>query len=444
MPKNANPQGRNVSVADRIGALMQHLNITAAHFGASAPMELAAFVSANSDAVSSLTLLNASRFPLDVLPAISDRLLMFSGDTGLGGEAMRRASPLLAGAQIVEFADYPAAVWTDMAADHAEQIAGMMLKFLAEQDQRRAAAKFSGEEREGVVAGITFEISGEGPAIFLFPALLAPSQWNPVLDRLADKFTVIRLGGPHLGMVAVLEDRGGDQSSIRALRGMLHDAQVRSTDRLLEVGCGSGVISRWLAREKICATPVTAIDLNPFLLREAEALAEAEGLGDVVEFETGNAEALPFPDNTFDAVLSVTLIEECDADRALNEMVRVLKPGGRAMIKVRACDMNVLWNLPVEADIKAKAEAPIRQVAAAGCADASLMQRLQVAGLEGVIAYPTFFSGEAHQDYFEPIALARLNDQEQAVWQAAKATALADETFYMMHPAHCAVGTKPS
>lgn len=114
------------------------------------------------------------------------------------------------------------------------------------------------------------------------------------------------------------------------------------------------------------------------------------------------------------------------------------------MIKVRACDMNVLWNLPVEADIKAKAEAPIRQVAAAGCADASLMQRLQVAGLEGVIAYPTFFSGEAHQDYFEPIALARLNDQEQAVWQAAKATALADETFYMMHPAHCAVGTKPS
>jgi hypothetical protein len=134
VPKNENPQERNVSVADRIGALMQHLNITAAHFGASAPMELAAFVSAKSDAVSSLTLLNASRFPLDVLPAISDRLLMFSGDTGLGGEAMRRASPLLTGAQIVEFADYPAAVWTDMAADHAEQIAGMMLKFLAEQD----------------------------------------------------------------------------------------------------------------------------------------------------------------------------------------------------------------------------------------------------------------------------------------------------------------------
>jgi SAM-dependent methyltransferase len=422
VPKKANPEGGNVSVADRICALMQHLNITTAHFAASAPMELAAFLSANPDAVSSLTLLNASRFPLDVLPSISDRLLMFSG---------------------VEFADYPAAVWTDMAADHAEQIIGAMLEFLVDQDQGRPATKFSGEQREGVIAGITFDITGEGPALFLFPAQLAPSQWDPVFGSLAEKFAVIRVGGPHLGMVAVLEDRGGDQTSIRALRGMLDDAQVRPTNRLLEVGCGSGVISRWLAREKVCATPLTAIDLNPFLLREAGALAEAEGLGNAIEFETGNAEELPYPDDTFDAVLSVTVIEECDADRAIGEMVRVLRPGGRAMIKVRACDMNVLWNLPVEAEIKVKAEAPIRQVAATGCADASLMQRLKSAGLERVIAYPTFFGGEAHQDYFEPITLARLDDQEQAAWKAAKAVALADGTFYMMHPAHCAVGTKP-
>lgn len=433
----------SVMTADRIGVLMQHLDITAAHFGTSAPMELADFMSANSDALSSLTLLNASRLPLDTLPSFTDRLLIFSGDAGLGGEAMQQARPSVAGARIVEFSDYPAAVWTDMAADHADRIAGSMLEFLARQDQTRPATRLSVEEREGAIAGITFKMSGEGPAILLFPAMLAPSQWNPVLDRLTEKFTVVRLGGPHLGIVAVLEDRGGDRSSIRALRGMLDDAQVHSTDRLLEVGCGSGIISRWLAREPVCATPINAIDLNPFLLDEARALAEEEGLGDAIEFETGNAEALPYPDNTFDVALSVTLIEECDADKAISEMVRVLKPGGRVMIKVRACDMNVLWNLPVEADIRAKAEAPIRQVGPAGCADASLMQRLHTAGLEAVIAYPTFFGGEAHQDYFEPIALSRLNDEERTAWRVAKAAALAEGTFYMMHPAHCGVGTKP-
>ena len=164
-----------------------------------------------------------------------------------------------------------------------------------------------------------------------------------------------------MGMVAVLEDRGSDRSSIRALNGLLHDAQVQPTDRLLEVGCGSGVIARWLAREQLCATPVTAIDLNPYLLNEARALADTEGLGGAIAFETGNAESLPYGDNSFDVVLSVTLIEECDADIAIREMARVTRPGGRVAIKVRACDMNVFWNLPVDAAIKAKADEYARE-----------------------------------------------------------------------------------
>ena len=121
-----------------------------------------------------------------------------------------------------------------------------------------------------------------------------------------------------------------------------------------------------LAREQLCATPVTALDLNPFLLREAKALSEREGLGDAIKFEQGNAEELPFSDNTFDIVLSVTVIEECDADKAISEMVRVVRPGGRVMIKVRACDMHLFWNILVDPEIKAKAETPIRQVANKG------------------------------------------------------------------------------
>ncbi len=431
------------SVAERIGELLHHLGVDAAHFAASVPMELAPFMAANADAVSSLTLLNASRFPLDVLPSMTDRLLAFTGDGGLCGEAMQRAKPALAGAEIVEFADYPAAVWTDMAADHAGAIGGSLLAFLRRQEQRRSATILSAAPGEGAAAGISYQTSGSGPVVLVFPAALAASQWDPLIYDLAAEYTVVQLGGPHLGMVAVLEDRGGDASSIRALRSMLHDAQVRPTDRLLEVGCGSGVIARWLARERLCARPVTALDLNPFLLREARALADADGLGDAVVFETGNAEALPYDDNAFDVVLSVTLIEECDADKAIAEMARVVRPGGCVAIKVRACDMNVFWNLPIAAPIKAKADQPIRQVEPAGCADTSLLPRLRRAGLQSVIAYPTFFTGAAHQDYFEPIALSRLDDDEQAAWRTAKEAALAEGTYYMMHPAHCAVGTKP-
>ena len=83
------------------------------------------------------------------------------------------------------------------------------------------------------------------------------------------------------------------------------------------------------------------------------------------------------------------------------------------------------------------------QVAPAGCADASLMQRLRATGLEDVAAYPSFYGGKAMETYFEPLALSQLDDGEKEAWHAAKAKALANGTFYMMHPVHCAFGTKP-
>jgi hypothetical protein len=42
------------------------------------------------------------------------------------------------------------------------------------------------------------------------------------------------------------------------------------------------------------------------------------------------------------------------------------------------------------------------------------------------------------------MALSHLNDDEKDAWHAAKATALNDGTFYVMHPAHCSIGTKPN
>jgi ubiquinone/menaquinone biosynthesis C-methylase UbiE len=52
----------------------------------------------------------------------------------------------------------------------------------------------------------------------------------------------------------------------------------------------------------------------------------------------GNAERLPFADASFDHAYSVTVLEECDADLALRELRRVVRPGGRVGVVVRATD----------------------------------------------------------------------------------------------------------
>src|SRR5205823_607021 len=132
----------------------------------------------------------------------------------------------------------------------------------------------------------------------------------------------------------------------------------RPGEAILDVGCGSGALDRQLAKWLGGSNPITAIDLNSYWLREAEALAAEEGLAGAIRFEPGNAEALPFPDVSFDAVFSVTVIEECDADRAIVEMTRVAKPGGRIGIVVRATDLPQWWNLDLPEPLRHKITTP--------------------------------------------------------------------------------------
>ena len=95
----------------------------------------------------------------------------------------------------------------------------------------------------------------------------------------------------------------------------------------MEVGCGTGVLCRWLARLMQFKNPVVGMDVNAFFLREAEEIARREGLENVVSFREGSAESLPFEDNSMDVAFSSTVIQRVNADLMLPEMVRVAKPG---------------------------------------------------------------------------------------------------------------------
>src|SRR5438105_2788387 len=202
-----------------------------------------------------------------------------------------------------------------------------------------------------------------GPAPLLLPFFLAPSQWAPVIPELARNFTVVTLGGRHLGGIAALEDRARMPTYRAMFRTLIDLIAPRPGEAILDIGCGAGSLDRLLAQrvgpENLAgANPITAIDMNPFWLREAEALAAEEGLVGAIRFLPGNAEAVPFPDCSFDAVFSVTVLEECDADRAIAEMIRVVRPGGRIGIVVRAVDLPQWWNLDLPDAIRSKVTPP--------------------------------------------------------------------------------------
>jgi len=93
---------------------------------------------------------------------------------------------------------------------------------------------------------------------------------------------------------------------------------------LVEIGSGTGPNLRYLPED----LRIVALEPNPFM--HVHFLREARRWGRPVELILGDAEALPFPDDSVDAVLStLVLCSVGGMDRALGEILRILKPGGR-------------------------------------------------------------------------------------------------------------------
>jgi ubiquinone/menaquinone biosynthesis C-methylase UbiE len=102
------------------------------------------------------------------------------------------------------------------------------------------------------------------------------------------------------------------------------------TESLLDIACGTGNAAIFAARFR-CS--VSGLDQAPRLIEVARSRAAAEGLE--VEFLVGDAEELPFPDGSFDVVVSIFgMIFAADPEKAFAEMIRVLRPSGRAFLTV--------------------------------------------------------------------------------------------------------------
>ncbi len=101
---------------------------------------------------------------------------------------------------------------------------------------------------------------------------------------------------------------------------------------VLDVAGGTGDIALRIARAGGSGTHVTVADISPEMVSEGRKRATAEGLLGQCDFTVGNAEALAFPDKSFDAyTIAFGIRNVTHIDRALKEAWRVLKPGGRFM-----------------------------------------------------------------------------------------------------------------
>lgn len=133
---------------------------------------------------------------------------------------------------------------------------------------------------------------------------------------------------------AAVYDRAWSRQLEPAQDLLLDMAALREGEEVLEVACGSGLVTLRIADAVGPTGRLVATDLSDGMLERASEAAEAAGQG-WITFERMHAEALGLPDAGFDAALcALGLMYAPDPAAALREMTRVVRPGGRVVAAV--------------------------------------------------------------------------------------------------------------
>jgi ubiquinone/menaquinone biosynthesis C-methylase UbiE len=183
-------------------------------------------------------------------------------------------------------------------------------------------------------------------------------------------------------LVARFEARGKHAAFAEMLTEYLDAMQITPSASVLDLGCGTGLVARAIARHASFTGSVAGIDLSPHLVAAATRLAEIDGVSARVTFQSGDARKLPFADGSFDAVVAHTLISHVSEPLAvLKEAARVLKAGGTLAV-FDGDYASLTFDQPDEAKARADDAALVRAVAANAHVMGQMPRLLREAGFE--------------------------------------------------------------
>src|SRR3989442_9835352 len=263
-------------VDQRLVHLFRHVGLDRMHIAARVTADWRGLAATCPETIASLTLVCPTGLDATPLGALASRVLVVTGDQGTPAEAISKAMAAHPEASIITLSDYYGHPRADLLTDRAEDIGAAMLAFLARMDQRHAVKPVRLPAQEGELDGISYRIQGAGAPLVLLPLGLAASQWEPLLPRLSAQYCTLTLGGAILGSVASLEVRGRSTGYLGVVRNLMAEIHLQPGEAILDVGCGSGVLDRWLARHTGGAHRIVAVGRPPTVRHRPASLGNQQ------------------------------------------------------------------------------------------------------------------------------------------------------------------------
>ncbi|MGE7838795.1 class I SAM-dependent methyltransferase [Viridibacillus arvi] len=145
------------------------------------------------------------------------------------------------------------------------------------------------------------------------------------------------MSNAYLDLLAYFGIGGAHPGGFNLTQTILEDANIQLSESVLDVGCGTGQTSAFLAKRFNCQ--VTAIDKHPIMIEKAvERFKNNPASVRVME---GDAECLNFEDDSFDFIIAESVIVFTDIEKTLHELARVMKSNGRIILLEMTAEKNL-------------------------------------------------------------------------------------------------------
>jgi SAM-dependent methyltransferase len=236
-----------------------------------------------------------------------------------------------------------------------------------------------------------------------------------------------------------LEFRGQDSTFSQFRDAYLERLALPPAAMVLDLGCGTGVLTRALAMREGFAARLVGVDQSPVLIESAQRLAMEEGIGDRLDFRVGDAHHLELADAEFDAAIAHTLVSHVtEPVLVLREAARVVRPGGWVVV-FDGDYASWTFGCSDAALGKAMDEAIMAVVVSKPRVMRDMPRLLRQVGLQRVESLPFVYVDIGRGSFFPSAAetlaplvarSGRLPQSDVERWLADQRQALQEETFF--------------